>query len=167
MRIKVALLVTAVAFIAACERSVTNPVADDSALLAFDQQATLDSVSLVPRGPYFDTGGMPDSLKLTSAQTAAIKALHDAFAVAHKAQFDQLKAIHDEAMAAVKAGKTRVEVMIILAKTMPIMAAMKPDFDALQTAVAAILTPAQKAWAAAHRPMGPGPMGGPMMPGRP
>jgi Spy/CpxP family protein refolding chaperone len=167
MRTKVALLISAVAFIAACERSVTNPVADESAVLAFDQQATLDSVSLVPRGPFFDTGGMPDSLKLTTAQEAAIKALHDAFAAAHKTQFDQLKAMHDEAMAAVKAGKARADVMTILAKTRPLMEAMRADFAALQAAVAAILTPAQKAWAAAHQHMGPGPMGGPMMPGRP
>jgi Spy/CpxP family protein refolding chaperone len=166
MKIRIGMLIAAVAFVAACEKSTTSPQADESAVLLFDQQSTLDSASMVPRGPFFDNT-MPDSIKLTAAQVAAIKALHDAFAAAHKAQFDQLKAIHDEAVAAFKAGKTRLEIAAILAKSMPIMSAMRADFAALQVAVAAILTPAQKAWAASHQRMGgPGPFGGPM-PGRP
>jgi hypothetical protein len=165
MRIHTAVLIATVAFVAACEKSTTSPLVDESASLQFDQQATLDSASLVPRGPYYDSG-VPDSLKLTAAQEAAIKALHDAFAAAHKAQFDQLAAIRQEAMAAVKAGKTRMEVGTILMKGMPIMLSMRADFEALRAAVGAILTPAQKAWAASHQRMGPGPLGGPM-PGRP
>jgi len=166
MKLRIGILIAGAALITACEKSATAPgAADESAVLLFDQQATLDSVSLVPRGPSYDSG-IPDSLKLTAAQQAAIKALHDAYAAAHKAQFDQLKAIRVEAAAAVKAGKTRAEVRAILEKGKPIMEAMKADFEALRAAVAAILTPAQRAWAAAHMRQGPGPLGG-ALPGRP
>jgi Spy/CpxP family protein refolding chaperone len=161
MKLRIATLVAAAAFMAACDNAATAPNADDAALLQFDAQATIDSASLVPRGPAYDRAGPPDSLKLTDAQRAAIKALHDAFLAAHQAQFDQLKAIHDEARAAIEAGKTREEVRAILAKARPIMEAMKADFEALRAAIAAILTPAQQAWAAAHRRQGGGPMGGP------
>lgn len=170
MKFRIAAVIAAVALVAACEKNTTAPLADENAVLAFNAQNLLDSVSSVPRGPAFDNGrGIPDSLKLTAAQEAAIKALHDAFAAAHKAQFDQLKAIRDEALAAIKAGKTRDDVRAILEKGKPIMDAMKADFDALRAAVAALLTPAQKAWAGSHQRMGGGPMGGPPigMPGGP
>jgi Spy/CpxP family protein refolding chaperone len=157
-------LAVAAIFIAACDNAATAPKADESALLVFDQAASMDSASGVPRGPFMDRE-LPDSIKLTDAQKAAIKALHDAYAAAHKAQFDQLKAIHDEARAAMKAGKTRDEVKAILDKGKVIMDGMKADFDALQAKVQAILTPAQKAWFAAHQRHEGGPMGG-MMPGR-
>jgi Spy/CpxP family protein refolding chaperone len=121
----------------------------------------MDSASLVPRGPAYDNEGPPDSLKLTDAQKAAIKALHDAYAVAHKTQFDQLKAIREEARTAIQAGETREKVRAILEKGRPIMESMRADFEALRAAVAAILTPEQKAWAAEHRRQGGGPMGGP------
>lgn len=164
MRIRLGALAAVAVFVVGCDNATTSPRVDESAVLAFDQAATMDSASFVPRGPMYD-GEMPDSIKLTDDQKVAIKALHDAFAAAHKAQFDQLAAIHGEARAAFKAGKTRTDIAAILQKSRPIMEAMRPDFEALRVAVGAILTPAQKAWAAAHQRMGPGPMGGPM-PGR-
>ena len=161
MKLRIVSLLTAAAFIAACDNSATGPNAEEAALLRFDAQATLDSASLVPRGPAYDNEGPPDALKLTDAQKAAIKALHDAFQAAHKTQFDQLKAIHEQAAAAIKAGKTREEVRAILEKARRIMESMKADFEALRAAIANILTAEQKAWAAAHRRAGGGPMGGP------
>lgn len=163
MKLRIAAFLAAVAFVSACDNAATGPNASrDAALLVqFDAQATMDSATLVPRGPAFDNDGPPDSLKLTDAQKAAIKALHDAFAAAHKAQFDQLRAIREEARAAIQAGKTRAEVRAIMDKSRTIMEAMKADFEALRAAVAAILTPAQQAWAASHRRQGGGPMGGP------
>lgn len=164
MKLRIAALFAAVAFASACDNAATGPnAARESALLQFDAQATMDSATLVPRGPAYDTEGPPDSLKLTDAQKAAIKALHDAFAAAHKTQFDQLKAIRDEARAAIQAGKTREEVRAILEKSRVIMESMKADFEALRAAIAAVLTPAQQAWAAAHRRQGGGPMGGPAL----
>ena len=154
--------------VAACDRSVTSPRDQEVALLSFDRAATMDSVSMVPRGPFMDNAP-PDSIKLTAAQQAAIKALHDAFAAAHATQFAQLKAIHDEAIAAHKAGKTRADIVTILQKAKPIRESMRADFEALRTKIEAILTPAQKTWAAAHHRGGGGPMGMPFggMPGRP
>jgi len=175
MRIRLGALAAAALFVVGCENSATGLRNDESAVLAFDQAATTDAASGVPRGPFMDRE-LPDSIKLTDAQIASIKALHDAFATAHKAQFDQLKAIHEAAAAAVKAGKTRAEVGAILDKGQLIMDAMKADFEALRVKVEAILTPAQKAWFAAHKRPDGGPLGvrwmGPMpgrgmMPGKP
>ena len=175
MRIRLGALAAAALFVVGCDNSATSPRNDESALLVFDQAATTDAASGVPRGPIMDRQ-LPDDIKLTDAQKAVIKGLHDAFAVAHKAQFDQLKAIHEKARAARKASKTWAEVGAILDKGKPIMDALKPDFDALHAAVAAILTPAQKAWFESHRRPDGGPLGvrhlGPMpgrgmMPGRP
>jgi Spy/CpxP family protein refolding chaperone len=162
MKIRIAALVAAAAFVAACDNSATGPNASEAAaLVRFDAQNTMDSASMVPRGPAFDNAGMPDSLKLTDAQKTAIQALHDAFAAAHKTQFDQLKAIHDEAAAAIEAGKSRDDVRAILEKGRPIMESMKTDFEALRIAVAQVLTPAQLVWSVAHQRMGGGMMGGP------
>lgn len=166
MKIRIATLLAVAAFVVACDSTTGPNAVDETAVLVFSQQATMDSASLVPRGPAYQTSGMPDALKLTDAQKAAIKKLHDDFAAAHKTQFDQLKAIHEQARAAAKAGKTRAEVRAILDKGKPIMESMKADFAALRAAIERILTAEQKAWAAAHRRQGPGPMGGPM-PGRP
>lgn len=165
MKLKLAAFAVVALFVAACDNAATAPNNAESVMAAFDAAASMDSATSVPRGPVVDRE-LPDSIKLTDAQKAAIKALHDAFAAAHKTQFDQLKAIREEARAAAKAGKTRDEVRTILAKEKPIMDAMKADFDAMRAKIDAILTPAQKAWFAAHQRMGGGPMGGPMMPGR-
>lgn len=169
MKFKLTALAVALVSVVACDRSITNPRDQEAALLAFDQASAMDSAVMVPRGPFMDNAP-PDSIKLTDAQKTAIKAIQDAFAAAHAAQFAQMKAIHEEAMAAMKAGKTRAEVKTILDKGRPIMESMKADFDAMRTKIEAILTPAQKAWAAAHHRGGGGIMGGqPMgpMPGRP
>ncbi|MBA4072903.1 MAG: hypothetical protein C0497_13845 [Gemmatimonas sp.] len=164
MKLRIAALLAAAAFASACDNAATGPNASrETALLQFDAQATMDSATLVPRGPAYENEGPPDALKLTDAQKAAIKALHDAFAAAHKTQFDQLKAIREEARAAIQAGKTREQVRAILEKGRPIMESMKADFEALRAAVAAILTPEQQAWAAAHRRQSGGPMGGPAL----
>jgi Spy/CpxP family protein refolding chaperone len=164
MKLRIAALFAAAAFASACDNAATGPnAAREATLLPFDAQATMDSATLVPRGPAFDNEGPPDALKLTDAQKAAIKTLHDAFSAAHKTQFDQLKAIHDAARAAIKDGKTREEVRAIMEKSRVIMESMQADFEALRAAVAAVLTPEQQAWAAAHRRQEGGPMGGPAL----
>lgn len=164
MKLRIAALVAAATLASACDNAATGPnAAREAALLQFDAQATMDSATLVPRGPAYDSEGPPDALKLTDEQKAAIKALHDAFYAAHKAQFDQLKAIREEARAAIQAGSTREQVRAIMEKSRAIMEAMKADFEALRAAVAAVLTPEQQAWAAAHRRQGGGPMGSPAL----
>jgi hypothetical protein len=104
---------------------------------------------------------LPDSIKLSVEQKAAIEALHDAFTAAHKADFDALKAIEAEAKAARQAGKTRADVMAIMAKAKPILETLHTAFAALQDAIWAIYTPAQQAWIDAHRSRICGPTGAP------
>lgn len=164
MKLRIATLIAVAALASACDNAATGPnTAREAALLQFDAQATMDSATLVPRGPAYENEGPPEVLKLTDAQKAAIKALHDAFFAAHKPQFDQLKAIREEARAAIQTGKTREQVRAILEKGRPIMESMKADFEALRAAVAAVLTPEQQVWAATHRRQGGGPMGGPAL----
>ena len=106
---------------------------------------------------------LPDDIKLSAEQKAAIETLHQAFAAANKADLDALKAIEAEAKGARQAGKTRAEVMAIMAKGKPILERLHTAFAALQDAIWAIYTPAQKAWISAHRPKICGPGGPPTL----
>ena len=47
--------------------------------------------------------------------------------------------------------------VLILEKGKPIAERLKPAFGALRAAISNVLTAAQKAWIAAHRPDGPPP----------
>jgi Spy/CpxP family protein refolding chaperone len=155
--------------LAACDKSPTQP----SLTAQLDQVdpyvLTFSATNGLPSGPFHIPGPgslgnargpgapFPDSLKLTAAQQAAIQALRDAFATAHAADLAKLQAIHDQARAAIQAGKPRAEVRAIIETARPVLESLKGAFDALRTAIEAVLTPAQKAWIAAHRPDGPPP----------
>ena len=95
---------------------------------------------------------LPDSLKLSVEQKAAIAALHDAFMKANAADLAALQAIEQEAKAAVKAGKPRADVRAILAKAEPIRVRLDAAFRKLQADIWAVYTPAQRAWIETHRP---------------
>lgn len=132
-----------------------------------------DAIDLVPDfaisgAAVVDGGGigaahLPDSLKLTAEQKAAIQALHESFMVANKADLEALKAIEAEAKAAKKAGKSREEVRAILERSRPILDRLHAAFARLQEAIWAIYTPAQRAWIDAHRPKVCGPDGPPKL----
>jgi hypothetical protein len=92
----------------------------------------------------------PDSLKLTTAQSASISSLRSAFETANKADLLSLKAIYEQATAAKKAGKPAADVLALLALAKPILARMAARFETLKAAIAAVRTPAQRAWSAAH-----------------
>ena len=159
------------ALVAACEKGPTQPSPLDTAQLETVDPAilTFNSTSGLPSAPFHTEGPgsradargpgapFPDSLKLTDSQKAAIKALRDAFNSANAADLAALQAIHDKARDAMKAGRTRAEVRAIFETAKPILDRLKPKFDALQSSIEAVLTAAQKAWMAAHRPMGPPP----------
>lgn len=162
MKITLSALAAVAVFAVACDNNATSPMANESAMLAFNQAATMDDASGVPRGGTVVDRELPAGIALTDAQKTAIKALHDAFAAAHATQFAQLKAIHDDARAAMKAGKPRADVQAILEKGRPIMESMKPDFEAMRAKVDALLTADQKAWFAAHHQPDRGPGGGPI-----
>jgi Spy/CpxP family protein refolding chaperone len=152
MRARVVVLVGVIALFAACEQS--TPVSPSS--------ATSEVVDLVPdyavsAAASIDAAGigsadLPEALRLTVEQKAAIVALHDAFMAANAADVAALRAIEADAKAAIKAGKSRDEVRAILAKADPIRARLDAAFKKLQADIWAVYTPEQRAWIEAHRP---------------
>jgi len=170
---RLAPLVAGALLLAACERATAPTQATLNAdVLAVDPVALeFNATNGLPGAPFHIAGPgsradakgpaapFPDSLKLTPAQQAQIQALRDAFEAANKADLDALKAIHDAAVTAIKAGKTRDEVRAILETAKPILERLAANLAALRAAIGAVLTPEQQAWIAAHRPSGP--------PGRP
>ena len=162
-------LVAGLALVASCDRSPTqsSPLADVN--LVDPYVLTFNATNGLPGEPFFSQGPgsrpdargpgapFPDSLKLTDAQKAQMQALRDAFAAAHASDLAALDAIQKQARDAIKAGKSRDELKAIFDTTKPILDRLKPAFDALATAIGNVLTPAQKAWIASHKPDGPPP----------
>ena len=160
MRARLVLLLGLVAAVAACERS--SPVQPP-------QDVTSDAIDIVPDyavspAASVDAAGIgaarfPEELKLTVEQKAAIAALHDAFMKANAADVAALRAIEQEARAAIRAGKTREEVRAILEKGAPILAKLDAAFEKLRADILAVYTPEQRAWIESHKPRGCGPDG--------
>jgi Spy/CpxP family protein refolding chaperone len=94
----------------------------------------------------------PDSIKLTDAQKTQIQALVSAFTTANAADLAAMKAAHQAARAAHQAGKPREEVKAILDGAKAAAGRVHTAADALHAAIAAVLTPLQRAWLDAHRP---------------
>lgn len=157
MRARFAMLIGTVVALAACDSSSSVSPATDVA----------DVVDLVPdyaasEAASIDAAGigaaqLPENLRLTVEQKAAIAALHDAFTKATAADVAALRLIEQEAKAAIKAGKSRDEVHAILSKADPIRARLETAFKKLQADIWAIYTPEQKAWIESHRPRACGP----------
>ena len=94
----------------------------------------------------------PDSLKLTTEQQAAIVALVTAFHAANADDIAAMRAAHQAARDARRAGQTREEVRAILEAAKPAAERVRGAAVALRTAIQAILTAEQRAWLDAHRP---------------
>lgn len=95
---------------------------------------------------------LPESLRLTVEQKAAIAALHDAFMKATAADVAALRAIEQEVKAAIGAGKSREEIRAILARAAPIRERLDAAFTKLRADIWAVYTPEQQAWIESHRP---------------
>jgi Spy/CpxP family protein refolding chaperone len=157
MRARIVVLLGVVTALAACDRS--TPVSPSAT-------AAAEAIDIVPDyavspAASIDAAGigaslLPDALKLTAEQKAAIAALHDAFMKANAADIAALQAIEQEAKAAVKAGKSREEVKAILANAAPIRERLDAAFRKLQADIWAVYTPEQRAWIEAHRAKGCG-----------
>jgi Spy/CpxP family protein refolding chaperone len=168
-RIRFKSLLAVAVLAAACDRAPTEPTLAAQLDLVDPYVLTFNASDGLPGAPFHgaapgsrpDARGpgapFPDSLKLTDAQRTAIQALRDAFDAAHKADLDALKAIHEQARAALQADKPRSEVRAILATARPVLERMHTAFDALHTAIFSLLTAEQKAWIDAHKPAGPPP----------
>jgi Spy/CpxP family protein refolding chaperone len=152
MRARLVALFGAAVLLGACDHPV--PVSPGS--------SSSDVIDLVPDyavspAASIDAAGiggslLPDSLKLTVEQKAAIAALHDAFMKANAADLAALAAIEQEAKAAAKAGKPRADVRAILAKGASIRLRLDAAFRKLQSDIWAVYTPSQRAWIEQHRP---------------
>jgi Spy/CpxP family protein refolding chaperone len=95
---------------------------------------------LASRPPRCDPSTAP---ALTEAQKTQIKALFDTFKTANAADLAAVKAAHDSAQAARKAGATRAEVQAILASVSAQMERLKAAGGKLRADIAAVLTPEQ------------------------
>lgn len=149
-------LVIAITLLAACAGDGTAPAAPEDLSdvnIELVQQYDATSAAAVDRA---GIGGseFPDSLKLTAEQKAKIQALHEAWRAANAADLAALAAIEAEAKAAIAAGKSRAEVMAILAKAEPIRLRLATAYAKLQLDIMAVYTPAQLAWIKGQRPGG-------------
>jgi Spy/CpxP family protein refolding chaperone len=116
----------------------TKLKADIDAVLTPEQRAWI--ASHTPRGC------RPENFPpLTDAQKAQIKEIETAFQTAHKADLDAIKAIYEEAEAALKAGKSHDEVAQILARAIEPMKRLATARAELRSKILAVLTPEQKA----------------------
>lgn len=157
MRIRLVLGLSVVVALTACDRG--GPVSPEN--------ATTDAIDLVPDyalsvAASLDAAGigaslLPDSLKLTAEQKAAIAALHEAFMAATAADVAALRAIEEDARDAYRAGRSRDEIRAILAKAWPIRERLDAAFRKLQADIWAVYTPEQRAWIESHRPRRCGP----------
>ncbi|MEO8193271.1 MAG: Spy/CpxP family protein refolding chaperone [Gemmatimonadales bacterium] len=82
---------------------------------------------------------------LSDAQKAQIRALEIAFQERNKADIESVKAILDEAQAAIRSGKSREEVSRILEKAGPVIVRLAAQRKTLHDQILAVLTPEQKA----------------------
>ena len=143
------MLLVATVAITACSEDTAAPATDtilldDAALLAFGAMDMADPGSrFIAR-----LNSLPDSIKLTAAQHAHIRALVTAFVQSTRADMEALNAIHQEARAAKAAGKTEAEIRAIFARGDAIRARLHAAEAKLHADIEAILTPAQKAWLA-------------------
>jgi Spy/CpxP family protein refolding chaperone len=168
----------ALVFAISCDRHPTAPNDLQASLDVVDPVVVTFSATMgLPGGPVGDAtlppfmGGMsfadapppprdgkgpgaplPDSLKLTAAQKTQIQALVMAFAVANAADLATMKAAHEAARAAHAAGKSKADLQAILDGAKAAADRVRAAAAALQTAIHNVLTPAQQAWLAAHKP---------------
>jgi Spy/CpxP family protein refolding chaperone len=158
MQSRVLVVLGALLTLAACDRSA--PV--DPASQATDQVTDLIPDYAASPAAAVDAAGigaaqLPDRLKLTVEQKAAIAALHDAFMKATAADVAALRAIEQEVKAAITAGKSRAEIRAIFERAAPIRERLDAAFKKLQADIWAVYTPEQRAWIESHRPLGCGP----------
>lgn len=140
--------------LAACSTETVAP--DDLALMDGD------AIDLVPdyvvsSAAEIDGAGiggarLPDELKLTADQKAAIAALHEAFMQENADEVAALRALERRIRELRRSGASREEIRPLLAEAREIVAGLAEEFAALQEAIWAIYTPEQRAWIESHKP---------------
>ena len=141
--------------IAACSNDATGP--DSSALLAIDAAGAGTALTVVGGydGEIFQdrlVNGLPDSLKLTDSQKAAIKAVVSAFEASTKADRDSLNKLLGDARKSLGKKGNGSTLEQTLGAAAPIIARLRTAEEKLKTDIDAILTAEQRAWVASHSP---------------
>ena len=95
---------------------------------------------------------LPDDLRLTAEQKAAIAELHEAFMQASADEVAELRDIEQQVRQLRRSGGSREEILALLADAKVIRDKLADDFVALQEAIWAIYTPEQRAWIEANKP---------------
>ena len=146
---RIALVTLAALSLSACSKDTTAP---DTLSLSIEAAGTGTALTLAggyDAGTYQNrlANGLPDSLKLSSDQRAAIRALITAFETSTKADRDALQRILRRAREA-----PRGSAASILAEGIPIIARLQAAETKLKSDIDAILTAEQRAWLASHSP---------------
>ena len=140
--------------LAACSTETVAP--SDLALL---EDGPIDLVPdyAISSAAVIDGGGiggarLPDELKLTAEQKAAIAALHETFMQENADEVAALRELEQQIRQLRRSGGSREEIRALLADAREILQGLADDFAALQEAIWAVYTPEQRAWIEAHRP---------------
>jgi Spy/CpxP family protein refolding chaperone len=146
---RIALVTLAALSLSACSKEATAPDAPSLLIEAAGTGTALTLAGGYDAGTYQTrlANGLPDSLKLSADQQAAIRALISAFETATKADRDSLQAILRRAREAGRAGAAT-----ILASGAPVIARLQAAEAKLKADIDAVLTAEQKAWLASHTP---------------
>ena len=146
---RIALVTLAALSVSACSKDTTAP--DTSALLI---ESASTGTALTLAGGYDAAtyqnrlaNGLPDSLKLSAEQQAAIRSLIASFETATRADREALGAILRRAREAGRGGAPR-----IIAEAVPIIARLQAAEVKLKADIDAVLTAEQRAWLESHRP---------------
>ena len=149
---KLALFLGLALALVACDKDVTAPV-DAAALLESGGILAWDAAGMSGPGRYLSAlDRLPENLRLSAAQAAAIKAAVDEFRQATEADREALASVNKAAAEAKRAGKSRAEVRQILEQGAAARQRVEAAEQALQARIEGILTAEQKAWLDANLP---------------
>jgi Spy/CpxP family protein refolding chaperone len=157
------LLISLIGLLTACSSPVAPTLpAEDYSLVVFGETGAALEGTLGEQHRGHPTDGrtagfarLPDSLKITPTQAAAIKALRDQFRQTHQEKLTVLRAVFERARLARRDGATRQEVLTILLDARPITESLREPTRQLHIAIFAVLTPAQRNWLITNRPRPP------------
>jgi hypothetical protein len=140
--------------LAACS---SDPAGVDEMDLLDDEVIDLVPDYAISSAAVIDGGGiggarLPEELRLTDEQKAEIAALHEAFIAEHADEVAALREIEQQLRDLRRDGGTLDERRALHEQAAVILESLAADFAALQEAIWAVYTDAQRAWIETHRP---------------
>jgi hypothetical protein len=162
-----ALATCGLAALAACSSDPSAPQDQEAARFASEPVDLVPDYAISPAaeidGAGIGASLLPESLKLTEEQKAAILALHQAFLEDHADEIAALRELERQLRELRKNGGSFEQARPLLLQARAILTGLADDFAELQEAIWAIYTPEQKAWILLHRPRICGPDGPPRL----